>query len=59
LRCQNDKLICFAKDVKNRARGLGGYDVAFTRRRSPVRIRPSPLLSARALLILLHFTFVT
>jgi len=31
----------------------------FTRRRSPVRIRPSPLLSARTLLILLHFTLVT
>jgi hypothetical protein len=27
-----------------RARGLGGYDVAFTRRRSPVRIRPSPFV---------------
>ena len=25
------------------ARGLGGYDIAFTRRRSPVRIRSSPL----------------
>ena len=28
---------------KNRARGLVGYDVALTRRRSPVRIRPGPL----------------
>ena len=27
-----------------RARGLVGYDVALTRRRSPVRIRPSPFL---------------
>jgi hypothetical protein len=26
-----------------RARGLGGYDVAFTRRRSGVRVAPSPL----------------
>ncbi len=26
----------------HRARGLVGYDVALTRRRSPVRIRPSP-----------------
>ncbi len=26
-----------------RARGLDGYDVALTRRRSPVRIRSSPL----------------
>src|SRR5665647_1581027 len=25
-----------------RARGLAGYDIAFTRRRSPVRIRPCP-----------------
>ena len=30
--------------VRDRARGLVGYDVALTRRRSPVRIRPGPLL---------------
>ena len=29
-----------------RACGLVGYDVALTRRRSPVRIRPSPLSNA-------------
>ena len=29
--------------VRDRARGLVGYDVALTRRRSPVRIRPGPL----------------
>ena len=29
-------------DVNYRARGLVGYDVALTRRRSPVRIRPGP-----------------
>ena len=28
--------------VRDRARGLVGYDVALTRRRSPVRIRPGP-----------------
>ena len=28
--------------VGDRARGLVGYDVALTRRRSPVRIRPGP-----------------
>ena len=38
----NDKLICLAIDVKNRACGLVGYDVAFTRRRSGVRIAPGP-----------------
>ena len=40
----NDKLICLAIDVKNRACGLVGYYVAFTRRRSGVRIAPGPLL---------------
>ncbi len=30
-----------------RARGLGGYDVAFTRRRSGVRVAPSPLFFRR------------
>jgi hypothetical protein len=28
--------------VRVRARGLAGYDVALTRRRSPVLIRPGP-----------------
>jgi hypothetical protein len=41
-RGQNDKLICLAIDVKNRACGLVGYDVAFTRRRSGVRISAGP-----------------
>ena len=31
--------------VRDRARGLVGYDVALTRRRSPVRIRPGPWYS--------------
>ena len=30
--------------VRVRARGLVGYDVALTRRRSPVRIRPGPFI---------------
>jgi hypothetical protein len=36
-------LIPGATLVGYRARGLVGYDVALTRRRSPVRIRPGPL----------------
>ena len=37
------------------ARGLGGYDIAFTRRRSPVRIRSSPLFFGDLALITYYF----
>ena len=35
------------KEANDRARGLVGYDVALTRRRSPVRIRPGPSFFGR------------
>ena len=38
---------CLELKQTNRACGLAGYDVAFTRRRSGVRIAPSPLFFSR------------